>query len=267
MSGAPATRPVDHGDMPTRRILVPQHVLYQDVCLQACLEQNARFLTYISTVLAITKDNIDTLPTLFNTSDTSAGLGGCTIWQVARATSAATTFFKPIKLGRDEIEFVDAGFGYNNPCEVLIDEAKRQFPGREQMQVLSIGTGLGDVVTIGKTRISIIKALKKMATSSKRVATTLQSRHGESDLYCRFNVEQGLQDVTLSDWEKSSTISAHTHNYLAENTRKITAFVNSFISINQGGNTKNSAGLPSNATEDESPVPQTPTDRDGSGIC
>ncbi|KAJ1329894.1 cGAMP-activated phospholipase [Microdochium nivale] len=219
-----------------------------------------------TTVLAITKDNIDTLPTLFNTSDTSAGLSGCTIWQVARATSAATTFFKPIKLGRDEIEFVDAGFGYNNPCEVLIDEAKRQFPGREQMQVLSIGTGLGDVVTIGNTRISIIKALKKMATSSKRVATTLQSRHGESDLYCRFNVEQGLQDVTLSDWEKSSTISAHTHNYLAENTRKITAFVNSFISINQGGSTMNSSGLSSSATGDEIQARQTPADRDGSGI-
>ncbi len=74
------------------------------------------------------KEDADGPPTLFKTYDTSASLDNCAIWQVARATSAATTFFKPIKAGRDEIEFVDAGFGYNNPCEILIEEAQRQFP-------------------------------------------------------------------------------------------------------------------------------------------
>jgi hypothetical protein len=29
-------------------------------------------------------------------------------------------------------------------------------------------------------------------------------------------VTRGLDDVTLSDWKESSTISAHTRNYLAE---------------------------------------------------
>src|ERR1700722_14732281 len=110
-----------------------------------------RRLTSHSVVLAITKGNIDARPTLFTTYDTSASFHGCAIWQVARATSAATTFFKSITVGRDGIEFIDAGFGYNNPCEILIEEARRQFPGRAQMLVLSIGTGLGDVVTIGNT--------------------------------------------------------------------------------------------------------------------
>lgn len=55
--------------------------------------------------------------------DTSTSLGGCTIWQVARVTSAAITFFKPICVGRDGVEFIDAGFGYNNLYEVLIKEA------------------------------------------------------------------------------------------------------------------------------------------------
>ncbi|KAK3326112.1 acyl transferase/acyl hydrolase/lysophospholipase, partial [Apodospora peruviana] len=127
----------------------------------------------MAAVLAITKDNVDARPTLFTTYDTSAALHGCTIWEVARATSAATTFFKPIRTGRDGIEFVDAGFGYNNPCEVLVEEAQRQFSGRRSLRVLSIGTGLGDVVAIGNTRLSIITALKKMATSSKKVAASL----------------------------------------------------------------------------------------------
>lgn len=170
-------------------------------------------------VLAITKDNVDALPTLFKTYDTSTSLDECTIWQVARATSAATTFFKPIRVGRDEIEFIDAGFGYNNPCEVLIAEAQALFPNRKKMQVLSIGTGLRDVVSIDGTRKSILKALKSMATTSRKVDSRLIEQYGDEGAYYRFNVDRGLDDVTLADWEKSSKISAHTRNYLEENRR------------------------------------------------
>jgi hypothetical protein len=160
---------------------------------------------------------------------------------VARATSAATTFFKPIRVGRDGIEFVDAGFGYNNPCEVLVEEAQRQFPERRSMLVLSIGTGLGDVVAIGNTRMSIITAPKKMATSSKKVAASLADRYGESGQYYRFNVDQGLQDITLSDWEKASTISAHTRNYLSDNQRTIQKFVDDFSrAVSDGDNGESS---------------------------
>lgn len=179
-------------------------------------------------MLAITKDNVDAPPTLFTTFDTSTGLDGCTIWQVARATSAATTFFKPIRVGRDDIEFVDAGFGYNNPCEVLITEAEKQFPDRKQI-VLSIGTGLGGVVSI-EGRISILKALKKMATTSRTVAYRLKEKFTDTrvGVYHRFDVDRGLDDVTLSDWEKSSKISAHTRNYLAENQKAIKEFIYAF---------------------------------------
>ncbi|GIZ44722.1 hypothetical protein CKM354_000791300 [Cercospora kikuchii] len=111
-------------------------------------------------VLAITKANVDSRPTLFTTYGNSASLANCTIWQVVRATSAATTFFKSIKCGRDEIEFIDAGFGYNNPCEILLEEAKTVFPDATEVRVLSIGTGLGDVVEIKDSRISILNALK-----------------------------------------------------------------------------------------------------------
>ncbi|KAJ5649352.1 uncharacterized protein N7484_003075 [Penicillium longicatenatum] len=179
-------------------------------------------------VLAITKSNVDAKPTLFETYGTSADLKECTIWQVARATSAATTFFKSIKVGRDAVEYIDAGFGYNNPCDELITEARRVFPDHQELQVLSIGTGLGDVVNIKDTRMSIIDGLKKMAGSSKKVATSMNERFGDSGQYFRFNVDRGLEDITLSDWEKASTISAHTRNYLSEQTRAIERFVDFF---------------------------------------
>ncbi|SPO02864.1 uncharacterized protein DNG_05541 [Cephalotrichum gorgonifer] len=180
-------------------------------------------------MLAITKANVDARPTLFTTYDLSANTQDCSIWQVARATSAATTFFKSIKLGRDEIEFIDAGFGYNNPCEILIEEARRQYPNRHEFRVLSIGTGLGSIVEVKDSRRSILGALKKMASSSQRVAATLKTRYGQGEQYHRFNVDRGLQDVALSDWERTSEIAAHTHNYMNDNENEVESFVKSLL--------------------------------------
>jgi patatin-like phospholipase/acyl hydrolase len=181
-------------------------------------------------VLAVTKDNVIARPTLFTTYDTSARFRGCKIWQVARATSAATTFFKPISVGRDEIEFVDAALGYNNPCEVLVDEARRIFPTRNQLHILSIGTGTPHHVAIGDTRMEIIDALKAMATSAKQVAFRMDGLYGDSRQYFRFNVDRGLEDITLADWRLSSQISTHTHNYLTEQRRAISNYVQQAIS-------------------------------------
>ena len=191
-------------------------------------------------VLAITKDNVGAPPTLFKTYDTSARFNGCTIWQIARATSAAMAFFKSIKIGQDGLEFVDSGFEYNNPCEVLVKEARQQFPEHEQMLVLSIGAGLGDIITIDNTQPSIITALKEMATFSEKVAASLDSQYGDTSQYHRFNVNQGLQDITLSDWDTASTISAHTRNYLSENERRIKQFVEDFANTAQDRERHNS---------------------------
>ena len=173
-----------------------------------------------SVVLAITKDNVNAPPTLFKTYDRSESFKDCTIWQVARATSAAT-FFESIKCGRDEIEFIDAGFGYNNPCDVLLEEAQENFPGSKVGCVLSIGTGLGAVVTIRDSRRSILEALKEMASSSKRVADRLNTRFHDNPVYYRLDVQRGLEDITLSDWKQTSTISAHTRNYLQDERKRI----------------------------------------------
>ncbi|CAN9473751.1 unnamed protein product [Alternaria alternata] len=166
-------------------------------------------------VLAVTKADVGALPTKFKTYSIGDDFKHCKIWEVARATSAATTFFEPISIGHQDIEFIDAGFGHNNPSEVLLSEAEDMFPGGTYDCILSIGTGLGDVITIKDSRRSIIKALKSMASHSQAVHRRLSHRLSEA-AYFRFDVTRGLDDVTLSDWKESSTISAHTRNYLAE---------------------------------------------------
>jgi hypothetical protein len=168
-------------------------------------------------VLAITKTDVDASPTLFKTYDLSNELAGCTIWEVGRATSAATTFFKSIKCGPDEIEYIDAGFGCNNPCQILLDEVRTLYglPNNSRTFVLSIGTGLGGPVPVLDSRMAIIKALKKMATSSQRVADAMESQL-EREMYYRFNVIKGLSLIGLADWKTRSEIAGHTSNYLRE---------------------------------------------------
>ncbi|KAI0530053.1 acyl transferase/acyl hydrolase/lysophospholipase [Xylaria digitata] len=172
-------------------------------------------------VVAITKENVNAPPTLLKSYDNSPNFRSCPIWQVARATSAATTFFKSIRIGRDGIEFIDAGFGYNNPCELLIAEAERIFPADRELKILSIGTGIGDVVAIKDRRLSIISALKKMATSSSRVEASLYNKYGDGGQYYRFAVNEGVGSIALSDWELASKISAHTENYLKSQQKRI----------------------------------------------
>ena len=46
------------------------------------------------------------------------------IWEAARATSAASSFFDPIKIGQFGEEFVDGAVGANNPVAQLWNEAK-----------------------------------------------------------------------------------------------------------------------------------------------
>jgi len=125
------------------------------------------------------------------------------------------TFFPSISCGEQGIEFIDAGLGHNNPTEVLLSEAQDIFLDEICGCVISIGTGLSGAIAIEDKRLSILNALKKMATNSEAVHRRLAKRLPE-DVYFRFNVNKGLDDITLSDWEKSSRISAHTSSYLAE---------------------------------------------------
>ncbi|KAK5636930.1 hypothetical protein RRF57_012642 [Xylaria bambusicola] len=192
---------------------------------QTCRHDEIPFYKDSSAKLAITKENVDARPTLLRSYDDAPSFRPCSIWQVARATSAATTFFKPIRIGRDEIEFIDAGFGYNNPCELLIAEAERIFPTDRELKILSIGTGIGDVVAIKNRRLSIIKALKKMASSSRKVEAALYDRYGDDGQYYRFVVNEGLGNIALSDWELTSQISAHTRNYLRSQEKRIKLYV------------------------------------------
>ncbi|PHH49227.1 Vegetative incompatibility protein HET-E-1 [Ceratocystis fimbriata CBS 114723] len=193
----------------------PSNCTHGDLCFY---EENC----VKTAVLAVTKDNLDTLPTIFKTyPPLTTSLSTCTVWEIARATSAAVAFFKPIKLGRERIEFVDAAFGNNNPCGILITEAETLFPSHETI-ALSLGTGLSDVVEINNLRSSITAALKTMVSSSKGTHLHLKKKYKGTNKYHRLDVISGLMDVTLLDSSALSKIAALTENYLKENDDLVT---------------------------------------------
>ncbi|KAJ7840799.1 acyl transferase/acyl hydrolase/lysophospholipase [Mycena olivaceomarginata] len=158
-------------------------------------------------VCATTAANIS-LPVLlrtYNTPDHPAM--DCTIWQAGRATSAAPTFFKQIKIGRPGMEeaFLDGGMGHNNPTAALLLEAKILFPDKQIACIISLGTG----------QPHTINAIQKMATDCEKEHQSLAHHFdGVEKLYFRFNVEQGMQDIQLDQWEKLGDVVANTRQYI-----------------------------------------------------
>lgn len=162
----------------------------------------------------------------------------CTIWEAGRATSAAPTFFKRIKI--DGEHFVDAGLGCNNPIKEVIAEAKLVFGKERKVDcIVSIGTGKAGVVGFDKPTglqtilpTDLVNVLKKMVTESSSTAEEMEQRYeAVRNLYFRFDVDQGLQDVGLEEWKRLEDVKTHTITYTMETNidRKIDAVVTSLI--------------------------------------
>ena len=95
-------------------------------------------------VVAKTAANINSPPTIFRTyRGEKTRPSECALWQAARATSAAPTFFKAMTVDRPRpaITYVDGGMGYNNPSELALTEARRIWSTCTQFGLVSIGTG------------------------------------------------------------------------------------------------------------------------------
>jgi len=152
------------------------------------------------------------------------------IWEAARATSAATSFFDPIAIGPFGQEFIDGATGANNPIEIALEEARDIWPdvmGRLQY-IISIGTGEPSLAAFGDNLLSIGKTLVRMSTDANAVATQFARSHPElaagtdtsRHIYQRFNVKKGLENVKLQEAEKIKEIASATHRYLDEDEQR-----------------------------------------------
>ena len=70
------------------------------------------------------------------------------IWEAARATCAAPTFFSPIYI--DDVRYGDGGTGWNNPTKEAIAETQNIWPNRPIGCIVSIGTGLEEALQLNE---------------------------------------------------------------------------------------------------------------------
>lgn len=142
----------------------------------------------------------------------------CQIWQAARATSAASTFFDPIIIGEDNREFTDGGLRYNNPVNAAYGEAQDMFTDAESDAIfVSMGTGVEAPLRGMNANINTLKnAIINIVTETEQKYQEFVDSHRgmvNSDRFFRFNVEQGLASIGLDEHEHRGDIVNFTEDY------------------------------------------------------
>ncbi len=163
----------------------------------------------------------------------------CKIWEAARATTAAPTFFKRIEIGEDgraKEQFIDGGLGCNNPTNQVLEEARSIWGNDETIGcLLSLGTGFPGTIGLATPDnfqkflpTKLIGVLKSIATDCETTAHALSQRFKDfPNFYFRFNVPHGVEGIPLEEWEKMGDIETHTKAYLedVDTSKKINAVV------------------------------------------
>jgi hypothetical protein len=205
--------------------VVKQQGLPEDALLQDASDAGCKVYVYSahnprqpidsrSFVCATSKETSETVcltsyRTLRGNSDL---LNSVQIWEACRATSAATSFFDPIAVGRYDEEFVDGATGANNPVREVWDQAQ------VVNCLVSIGTGVpslkpfkDDVLHIGETLVAIATETEQTAERFRRERSLLDS----TGRNYRFNVVRGLEDIGLEEAKKVKEMAAATRRYIS----------------------------------------------------
>lgn len=154
----------------------------------------------------------------------------CKIWEAGRATAAIGLAFKPIQVGQSV--FIDEGAGQYNPAPFVLDEAcVNEWPGREVGVFVSIGTGkrpagsdhnqhlwyegfMGEFAEARKRLISKIEGCEETHQYMKREG--LSKRGVNIENYYRLNVEIGVGEFGMNEWNRLADISTSTRRYLGK---------------------------------------------------
>ena len=156
------------------------------------------------------------IPRLFRTYHAPKYLfPNCTIWEAVHATSAVLIFFPRIVI--DGEPYVDGSMGCNNPVLQVLQEAELLFPDRHVACIFSIGTGQAHTIGIPQPghELQVVEALRKIAADCKASEQVAAWRFERTPgVYFHFNVEQGLQEVRLEQWERLDEVRAHTGQYI-----------------------------------------------------
>lgn len=168
-------------------------------------------------------------PRLFRSYPVRESAGtNCKIWEAARATIAAPTFFKRITITDDggaQEDFLDGGLRFNNPAQLVLEEAMKSFGDGSKLGCLvSIGTGYPGTIGLSQPEAfqkilptKMVGVLKQIATNCEGIAYKLAGRFRQSpDRYFRYSVNYGVGSISLEEWKKMNEVQIHTKAYMEE---------------------------------------------------
>jgi hypothetical protein len=138
------------------------------------------------------------------------------IWEVARATSAAPSYFNTIKIGEDE--YGDAGFGENNPSKRLFWEVSHMNNNNDNANALSISIGTG-ITRFSRFQTGFLKKPIGWINAAKAVSTDCENAHLEMQnihkhKYFRFNVPEKATDPDAQEPSKWQYIKKRTRRWI-----------------------------------------------------
>ncbi|MGA8144347.1 MAG: patatin-like phospholipase family protein [Candidatus Acidiferrales bacterium] len=141
---------------PARQLVLPK---YSPDVLEAALEQffsNVEFRAALTPLLISSYDLHAQLPFFFKSHRiASDSTFNWKLTEIARATSAAPTFFPPAHLTNDGQDYalIDGGVFVNNPSMAAYAEARSLYPDAPRITVVSVGTGdRQDHITYGSAK-------------------------------------------------------------------------------------------------------------------
>ena len=146
------------------------------------------------------------------------------IWEAARATSAATSFFDPITITSRNLPrmFSDGSLGSNNPVYELWQEAGEvwQRPGlplEPQIRcLLSVGTGRPRLEILGRSLKEVGQTIIDIATETQETAQRFQNDREElftQNRAFRFN-PLDISEVGLEEAKQKALIAVRTETYV-----------------------------------------------------
>ena len=163
-------------------------------------------------------DNSPTLLRSYENPEVFGNIPGVKIWEAARATSAASTFFDPIEIGDYGEMFADGALHHNNPIHLVYQEAKELWP-EDGYLLVSIGTGSAPGQSINEGLKSVIEQLAKIATETEETAKVFHRTHADMismNRLFRFNVYHGLGTIGLDESKELHQIASRTRTYLRD---------------------------------------------------
>ncbi|QRV95444.1 kinesin light chain [Ceratobasidium sp. AG-Ba] len=146
----------------------------------------------------------------------------CPIWQAIRASMAHPALFKSIVINDGVVAetLVGGDVGCSNPTRHVLGEVSAMHSDQYVSSIVCIGAGHARTIEIPRSNplhrmipTNVLIAMKNVATDSEKVAQEMDAQFQGTNAYWRLSVDQGMQGVRASHWQRMNEVVAHTRAY------------------------------------------------------